>query len=136
MKKEIIRMGEPAGEESVIIEENGDIIIRKGHNPGEKCIKVVVESDGDTVMSGKAKEIRIIETREDEKGLPEGCEKKTVEKKVIITKEGGQTEKIIILESPADTEKKVIITKEDDKAEKTIILESPAETEKKVKKDN
>jgi hypothetical protein len=87
------------------------------------------------------KEIRIIETRDDEKDMPEGCTKMTVEKKVIVTNEGGRTEKIIILESPDEagnkgSEKKVTITEEGDKAEKTIILESPAETEKKTKKEN
>jgi len=141
MEKEIIWMGNTSGKEFVVIEENGDIIIRKGHIPGEKCIRVIVESDGDTVVRGKTKEIMILETSDEGMDLPEGCEKKTVEKKVIITEEGNKTEKIIIQESPADAEKKVIekkviITKEGDKAEKTIILESPDETEKKVKKDN
>ena len=87
------------------------------------------------------KEIRIIETHDDEKDMPEGCTKKTIEKKVIVTEEGGKTEKIIILESSDEegnmgSETKVTITKEGDKAEKTIILESPAETEKKTKKEN
>ena len=92
-------------------------------------------------LQAQEKEIRIIETRDDEKDMPEGCTKKTIEKKVIITEEGGKTEKIIILESSDEegnkgSETKVTITKEGDKAEKTIILESPAETEKKTKKEN
>jgi hypothetical protein len=47
IEKEIIRTGEPAGEESVIIGDNGDITIRSGHNAGEKCIKVIVTEEGD-----------------------------------------------------------------------------------------
>ena len=141
IEKEIIRTGEPAGEESVIIGDNGDIIIRSGHTAGEKCIKVIVESKGDTAMKGEAKVIRIIETRSDEKDIPEGCTKKTVEKKVMVTEEGSKTEKIIILESQDEagnkgSETTVTITQEGDKAEKTILLESPSKTQKKTKKEN
>jgi len=142
MHKEIIRMGEHGGKETVIIEDNGDIIIHKGQIPGDKCIKVIVESDGDTAVSEKIKEVRIIKTSGDDKDMPEGCAKKIVEKKVIITTGAGDNreEKIIILENSDGSgekviEEKVIITSEGDKAEKAKILESPAETSKKAEKE-
>jgi len=142
MQKEVIRVGEHGGKETVIIEDNGDIIIRKGQNPGEKCIKVIVDSDGDTVVSEKIKEVRIIKTSGDDKDMPEGCAKKIVEKKVIITTGAGgnREEQIIILENSDGSgekviEEKVIITSEGDKAEKAKILESPAETSKKAEKE-
>lgn len=105
-EKEIIRMSEPAGEETVIIEDNGDIIIRKGQVQEGKCIRIIIESDTDTIVNEKVKEIRIIEIRDDEKDEQEGCGEKTVEKKIIITEEGDKVEKTIIMESPAETEKK------------------------------
>jgi hypothetical protein len=106
VEKEIIRMGDPGENETVIIEEDGDIIIRNGNRPGEKCIKVIVESDGDTAVGGEKQEIRIIKTHDKEMTSPEGCEKKVIEKKIIVTEEGDKAEKTIILESPAETEKK------------------------------
>jgi hypothetical protein len=104
-------MADGGENETVIIQENGDIIIRTGDKPGEKCIKVTVECDGDTAMGAEKQEIMIIRTHDKEMASPEGCEKKVIEKKITVTEEG-------------------------DKAEKTIILESPAETEKKSKKDH
>jgi len=106
VEKEIIWMGDKGENETVIIEEDGDIIIRKGNNPEEKCIKVTVECDGDTAAGGEKQEIRIIKTHDKEMTSPEGCEKKVIEKKIIVTEEGEKAEKTIILESPAETEKK------------------------------
>jgi hypothetical protein len=105
IEKEVIRVGEPEDNESVIIEDNGDIIIRKGNVPG-KCIKVIVESDGDTAACEKVKEVRILRSGGEEMARPEEHGEKRIEKKIIITEEGTKAEKATIHESPANTEKK------------------------------
>ncbi len=89
------------GKETVIVEEDGDvIIIRKGQGQPAHCMKEAGKMEADSLPCKRTKEVKIIEIRDDHAEVQEGNEKKVIEKKIIVTTEGEKAEKTIILESP------------------------------------
>lgn len=78
---------------------------KSGHGPDKKCIKVISESESDSLPGVKTEKVKIIEIREGDVEVQEGKQEKIIEKKIIITEEGERAEKTIIMESPEKTEK-------------------------------